>query len=95
MVARLIRDEEVVGSSLAIPTWLMCRLMGRRRAVKVGYVICGLGITVSVEHRCIHGNCGSSPRTLTNDYTDMAQLGEQLPYKEKVVGSSPSVGTKN
>ena len=50
LVARLIRDEEVVGSSLAIPTWLMCRLMGRRRAVKVGYVICGLGITVSVEH---------------------------------------------
>lgn len=68
--------------------------MGRRRAVKVGYAVCGLGITASVEHRCTHGNRGSSPRTLTNNYIDIAQLGEQLPYKEKVVGSSPSVGTQ-
>lgn len=73
----------------------MCRLMGGRRAVKVGYVICGRKITVCVEHRCTHGNCGSSPQALTNNYIDIAQLGEQLPYKEKVVGSSPSVGTKN
>ena len=63
--------------------------------MKVGYVICGRKITVCVEHRCTHGNCGSSPQALTNNYIDIAQLGEQLPYKEKVVGSSPSVGTKN
>lgn len=43
----------------------MCRLMGRRRAVKVGYAVCGRTITASIEHRCTHGNCGSSPRALT------------------------------
>ena len=33
---------------------------------------------------------GGSP---TNLYADLTQLGEYLPYKEKVAGSSPAVST--
>ena len=27
-------------------------------------------------------------------YTDLAHLGEHIPYKDRVEGSSPSIGTK-
>ena len=94
MAARFIRDEEVVGSNPAIPTWLMCRLMGRHRAVKVGYVVCGRKITMDVEHRCTRGNCGSSPQALTNCMGFGTARGGRLPCKQEIqVGSIPTRST--
>lgn len=53
--------------------------------------------SLEVEHS---GNWETKVRILLEvkvnlnlNYTDIAQLGEQLPYKEKVEGSSPPVGT--
>ena len=49
-----------------------------------------------------HGAGGSNPSTPTNFYANsrdgfgrLAQLGEHLPYKQRVTGSSPVAPTKN
>ena len=39
------------------------------------------------------GNRGSIPLGVTNVYGRIAQLGEHLPYKQRVTGSSPVVPT--
>ena len=39
---------------------------------------------------------GNQPGSIPGSsiFTDMAQLGAQIPYKDKVAGSSPTVGTE-
>ena len=42
-----------------------------------------------------HGGIrGSSPRGVTTTFGRIAQLGEHLPYKQGVIGSSPVAPTK-
>lgn len=52
---------------------------------------------LSLVERCVRDAkaAGSNPVIPTKKYGSLAQLGERLPYKQRVGGSSPSTSTIN